>query len=176
MEETTNLPTVRQVGIRYGLIGGVISIIFFVIMNVAQVDITAWYWKWIGYIITAVLIFLAHKYYKENGNGFMPYGQGIGIGVWIGIISSIISSVFTYIYIKFIDSGFIEAIKEKSIADMEAKGMSDEQIEQAMKFVSMFTTAEAMFIMGIIFGIITAVIIALLVSIFTQKKNPEPTF
>ncbi|HEY9005144.1 DUF4199 domain-containing protein [Ohtaekwangia sp.] len=175
MEETTNLPTVRQAGIRYGLIGGVVSIAFFIIMNVTG-DVTAWYWKWIGYLITGVLIFLAHKYYKDNGNGYMAYGQGIGIGVWFGIISSAISSVFSYIYMKFIDSGFADAIKEKAISDMEAKNMSEEQIEQAMKFASMFMSPEAMFIMGLIFGIIGALIIALIVSIFTQKKNPEPTF
>jgi hypothetical protein len=176
MEETANLVTARQSGIRYGLIGGVVSIAIFIVMTVAQADITAWYWKWIGYLITGVLIFLAHKYYKENGTGFMSYGQGIGIGLWYGIISSAISSVFTYIYVKFIDAGFIEAIRQKSIEDMEAKGMQSEQIDQAMKFVDMFTTAEAMFLMGIIFGIIGAVIIALIVSIFTQKKHPEPTF
>jgi hypothetical protein len=176
MEGTANYPTVRQSGIRYGLISGVVSIVFFVIMNVAQIDMTAWYLKWIGYAITAVLIFLAHKYFKDNGDGFMAYPQGIGIAFWMGLISAVISSIFTYIYIKFIDSNFIEAIKNKSIEDMEAKGMSGDQIDQAMKFVEMFTNAEAMLIFGLIFGIIGAVIIGLIVSIFTQKKNPAPTF
>jgi hypothetical protein len=134
------------------------------------------YWNWISYFMTGVLVFLAHKYYKDNTSGFMSYGQGIGIAFWMGLISGVISSVFTYIYIKFVDSSFVEMIKEKQLADMEAKGMSEEQIDQAMKMASYFMTPEAMFLFGLIGGIVGTIIIALIVTIFTQKKAPEQAF
>jgi len=168
--------TTRSAGIRYGMIGGVISIAYFLILILAGVNMTSGYWNWIGYAITAGLIFMAHKYYKENGNGFMSYGQGIGISFWLGLISAAISSVFTYIYVKFIDSSFVEMIKEKQLEEMEGRGMSSEQIDQAMKFASMFTSPEAIFLFGLLGGIVVTIIIALLVTIFTQKKAPEPTF
>ena len=66
-------------------------------------------------IITIVIIFLAHKYYKDNGDGFMSYGQGIGIGFWIGLVSAVISSIFTYIYAKFIDPSFITTFVKKQL-------------------------------------------------------------
>jgi hypothetical protein len=56
---------------------------------------------------------------------------------------------------------------------MEKQGQSDEQIEAAMKFVEMFTTAEALLFWGLFFGILTLVVIALIISIFTQKPQPE---
>jgi hypothetical protein len=174
--ETPSLVTTRSTGIRFGLISGVIGVAFFLVLNVSGVNMTKGYWSWIGYCITAVIIFFAHKYYKENTNGFMKYSQGIGISVWMGIISGVISSVFTYIYVKFIDSGFIEMIKEKQMEEMESKGMSEEQMEQAMKIAGYFTTPEAMLLFGLIGGIIGTLIIGLIVTIFTQKKPPETAF
>ncbi|MEX1239117.1 MAG: DUF4199 domain-containing protein [Cyclobacteriaceae bacterium] len=173
---TTQRATVRSAGIRFGLIGAVISIAYFVILNVSGVDITRGFWSWFGYLITAVLIFFAHKYYKENGDGFMPYGQGIGVAFWLGLISGSISSIFSYLYIKFIDTAFIDMIKDKQIEAMQQQGLPDEQIDKALEISSMFMTAEAILIMGLIGGIIAAVIIGLIVTIFTQKKNPEPAF
>lgn len=173
---TTSSVTTRSVGTRFGLIGGVISIAYFLVLVVAGVNMAQGYWNWVGYIITAVLLFLAHKQYKENTDGFMSYGQGIGIAFWMGLVGSVISSIFTYIYVKFIDTSFTQMIHDAQVEAMEAKNMTEDQIEQAMKFASMFTTPEALLIMGLIFGIIGTIIIALIVTIFTQKKAPEQTF
>lgn len=173
---TTPGVTPRSAGIRFGLIAAVISVVYFLILSVAGLDRTNSVWSWIGYLITAAIIFLAHKYYKENGDGFMSYGQGVGMSLWIGLISGVIGSIFTYVYIKFVDTGFLEMIKEKQLEKMQAKGMSDEQIDQAMKFASMFTTPEAILIFAFIGSIIAAVIIGLIVTIFTQKKNPQGVF
>ena len=173
---TTQRVTVRSTGIRFGLIGAVISIAYFVILNVSGLDITRGFWSWFGYLITAFLIFFAHKYYKENGDGFMAYGQGIGIAFWLGLMSGVISSIFSYLYIKFIDTGFIEMIRNKQIEAMQQQGLPDEQIDKALEISSMFMTAEAIFVMGLFGSIIATIIIALIVTIFTQKKNPEPAF
>jgi hypothetical protein len=67
-------------------------------------------------------------------------------------------------------------IKEKQIEQFQENNMTDEQIDQAMQFSSMFMTPEAFFIFGILGGIISALLIGLLVTIFTQKKNPEPIY
>jgi len=164
--------TTRSAGIRYGLMMSVLSIAFFVIMQVAGLDMQGPI-GYLGWVITAVMLYLAHKYYKEEGDGFMTIGQGVGIGFWAGTVSSVISSVFTYIYIKFIDSGFLDAIRDKQIESMQERGMSDEQIEQAMKFASAFSTPEAIFAFGIIFGILGGIIIGLIVSFFTKNNNPD---
>jgi hypothetical protein len=138
----------------------------------AGVDMTGGV-RWVGYIIYIAMVILAHKYYKDNGSGYMAYGEGIGIAFWMALVGSTISSIFTYIYIKFVDAGFIEAIKDSQIQQMQERGMSDAQIDQAMSISSSFMTPEAFLIMGVVFGIIGIVITALLVTIFTQKKSPE---
>ena len=108
MEDNSIEPlTTRTVGIRYGMIFGVISIVYFLIFVLADLDMTQGIGRWGTSLISLVIVFLAHKYYKENGDGFMSYGQGIGIGFWIGLVASVASSIFTYIYLKFIDDSFI---------------------------------------------------------------------
>lgn len=173
-ESTTPSVTTKSAGIRYGLFMGVFSIAYFLILNTLGADITQGPASWGRYVYCAVFIFLAHKYFKDNGDGFMAYGQGMGISFWMGLISVAISSVFTYIYVKFIDTGFIQQVLDKTREQMEEKGtLSDEQIDQAMSMTAKFMTPEMMVIFGVIFGIIGTIIIGLIVSIFTQKKSPE---
>jgi hypothetical protein len=168
--------TTRSTGVRYGLIGAVVGIVYFLIITTLGMDMTQGAWRWLSYVISLVLLVLAHKYYKDNNGGYMAYGQGIGISFWYGLVSAGIGSVFTYFYVKFIDTGFIDMMKEKQLEQFEARGMSDEQIEQAMNFSAMFMTPEAILIFGIVFGIIGIIILGLIVAIFTQKKAPETAF
>lgn len=171
-EQDVTTVTTRSVGIRYGLILALISVVFFVIMNVAGLDMQGPV-SYLSYVFMIVIFYLAHKYYKENGDSYMSIGQGVGIAFWTGLISSLISSAFMYFYIKFIDSAFIENIKTKQIEKMQEQGMSDEQIDQAMQFAGAFMSPEAMVGFGIFGGIVGALILGVIVSLFTKNSNPD---
>src|SRR5262245_14600352 len=136
--------TTKSVGIRYGIIMGAISIVLFLVFVIVDIDTYLKLGRWISTVMGIVILVLAHLYYRHNGDGFMNYGQGIGIAFWCGMISSVIGSVFTYVYVKFIDQSMTQAIRDGAIRDMQEKGQSDEQIEMAMKFVDMFTNPEAL--------------------------------
>jgi hypothetical protein len=172
MESEVPSVTTRSAGIRFGLIAAVIGITLMVVFSMAKID-TNGPVGWATYLIYAALVFLAHKHFKENGDGFMSFGQGVGIGFWIGLISSLISAPFTYIYLKFVDSGMIDRALEKSQNDMIERGMDEAAIEQAMEISAPFMTAGSFAVVALIIGIIGYVIIGLVVSIFTQKRNPE---
>jgi hypothetical protein len=176
MEETEQVEkvTTRSAGVRYGVISGAIGIALFVIMTILSISMTEGPGRWVGLLITGVLIYFAHKYYKDNGDGYMTIGQGTGIGFWLALVSTAISSVFSYIYMKFIDASFIENAMDEARRKMEEEGnLSDEQIEQAMSITEKFMTPEIMLGTGLLFGTIIVVIIALIISLITQKKNPE---
>jgi hypothetical protein len=172
--EVPNLVTTRSVGVRYGLIMAVISVAYFMILNVAGVDMSEGPGRWGGIVFNIGVIVMAHKYFKDNnGSGFMSYGQGFGIGTWISLINCVIYSIFFYIYVKFIDGGFVTMMIEKQEQQFIDRGMSDEQVEQAMNMSKKFMTPEMMFGFGLIFGFIILLIVVALVTIFTQKKNPD---
>jgi len=170
--QTTSITT-RSAGIRYGVICAVVSIIYFVGLNVAGLE-QAKLAQAGNWLIGLVIVIMAHKYYKENGDGFMSYGQGLGIAFWIGLICAAITSLFTAIYVNLIDTEFVNRIRDKALADMEAKGTPEAQIDMAMKMVNYMTSPVALFIVGVVFTIIMMVVIGLIISIFTQKPRPEP--
>lgn len=171
MEEVQEAST-KSTSVKWGMINGLISIIFFVIVDFSgQAGNQSL--SWIGGVIFLVLLIFAHREFKNEGDGYMSFGQGLGIGTLIALISSLISSVFTFIYVSFINTNFIDAIRDKSIADMEESGQSQAQIDQAMPFVEMFTSPAALLIMGILMGVLFGFIISLIVTIFTKNQDPE---
>lgn len=166
----------RAVGIRYGLILAAVSVIFFLLAAALSLNTTQGPARWVSLIFMTVVFFLGQKYYKENGDGYMTYGQGMGIGFWASLISSLISSVFTYIYVKFIDPSWLETIKEMQVEQLQEQGMSDEQIEMSMGMMEKLSTPEMIFIFGIIGGVFLGVILSLVITIFTQKNNSNTPF
>lgn len=168
--------SVRSVGIRYGLILAAVSVIFFLLASMLSLNTTEGPARWVSLVFMTVIFILGHKYYKENGDGFMSYGQGMGIGFWASLLSSVISSAFTYVYVKFIDTSWMETIKEMQLEQMEKQGLSDEQIEMSMSMMERFSTPEMIFIFGIIGGVFLGVILSLIITIFTQKNNSSAPF
>jgi len=166
--------TTRSTGIRYGLISGVIGIAIFMILTILSISMTDGPGRWVGLLVTGVIIYLAHKYFKDNGDGYMTIGEGTGIGFWLALISTSISSVFTYIYMKFVDPSLVQTMLDQTREKMEEQGnLSDDQIDQAMNMTAKFMTPEIMLGMGLVMGTIIIVIVALLISLITQKKNPD---
>ena len=169
MEENA---TVKGVSMKFGLINGLIGIVLFTILDFAGMAQDN-YGQWIGVIILIVLMYYAHQEFKKNGDGYMSYGQGLGIGTLMSLIGSLLSSAYMYLYITFINDQFVKGIREKAIMDMEKKGMSDAEIDQAMKFAEMFMSPVAMVIFGILGGVFFGFIISLIVSAITKKSSPE---
>ena len=97
-----NKVTVSQIGLRYGLITGLVLIVFGLILQMTGLATNTWISS-ISYVILIIAIVLAHNAFKEGGDGFMSIGQGIGIGTLASVVAGTLSSIFSYIYIKFID-------------------------------------------------------------------------
>ncbi|MEQ8473681.1 MAG: DUF4199 domain-containing protein [Marinoscillum sp.] len=175
MEETSDV-SMKSVAIKYGVIAGLIGIIFFVIQDFAGLAGNpdfSWIGMVISIVITAVIITLAQKEYKKNGDQYMNYGEGLGLGTLLSLFSGIISSIFVYIYVSFINPEFVENIRQQQIVAMEEQGMSDAQIEQGMKMAENFSGPTAMFIFGLLGAVFFGFVVSLVVSAFIKKTRPE---
>ncbi len=164
--------TIRQVSIKFGLILTVISIAFFIVVDmIGQVGNQAL--QWVGLIFSVTCIVLAHVEFKRANDSYMSFGEGFRIGFFITAISAVVSSVFTYLYVSFINTEFSEILKDKQIRDMEARGMSEAEIDQAMQFAGWFTTPEAILILGLFFALLFGIIQALIISAITKNARLE---
>jgi len=170
MEETE--VSSKQISIKYGLISGLIGITFFVVQNLIGQGMNQSL-SYVGLLILAVIIYLAHKAFKEEGDGYMNYGKGLGIGTLISLVSSVVSGIFMFIYVSYINSGYIQQLMDKTREDMENQGQSDEIIDQSMEFMAMIFSPIALPIIGIISTVFMGFIISLVVSAITQNKPPE---
>ncbi len=166
MENTQS--SVSQVSIKYGIILGVVFIVFSLLLFMSGNFGNQWLGA-VQYLFLIAGIVFAHNDFKRNGDGFMSYGQGLGIGTLTTLVSAVFSSIFTYIYMAFIDTNILEEMKEAQILELESQGMSDAQIEQALGFM----TPGVIIVIAILFFVFIGFILSLIISAFTKNNNPE---
>ena len=173
MENTsTSAVTPTSVGIRYGVLIGIASIIFSMVLFMTNADQSPA--RWLGLIIIIGGIYLAHGFFKRNNAGFMSYGQGLGIGVIVSAVAGLLSGIFNYIYVSFIDPTYMERIMEATRAKMEEGGnMSDEQIDQAIAMSQKFSSGPISILFAILGSILIGLILSLIISAITKHSRPE---
>ena len=165
--------TISQVGLKNGLILGLVFIIYGMIIQFLNLDLkTMQYLGYLNFVILIVFVVLAQKAFKEGGDGFMSVGQGLGIGMLVTIIGSVISSIFSFIYLKFIDDSMIQKTLDYTVEEMEKRGLDDATIEQSMSFTEKIMTPEILPIITVIQMAFIGFILVLIVSLFTKKTNP----
>lgn len=172
MEEENEKITVKEVAIKWGLILGIISIVLFLAIYFGGMMGDSWP-SWISALISAGIIFMAHKEFKDQGDGYMSYGKGLGLGTLVSLISGVISSIFAYVYMKFINVDYVTELVDITRFKMEDEGQSEDQIDIAMGFVEKMMTPEIMFGMGLIAAVFFGFIISLIVSAITKNNDPS---
>ncbi len=175
MEPTTNVVvTPAAVGLRYGLLTGLVSIIFSFGLYALHLEQNS-YLRFITTVVLILGIVLAQREYKQLNGGFMSYGEGLTIGALASVVVGVLSAAFVYVYTTFIDPETLTRAMDKARADMEAKGtMSDAQIDQAMAFSAKFTSGPLLLVFVILGTLFMGFLVSLLTSAFV--KNPKPEF
>lgn len=173
MDNTATPTTASAVGIRYGILTGLVSIILSFVLNTAGLEQSPA--KWLSLLVLAGGIYLANNHFKQQHGGFIGYGQGLSVGAILSLVAGVLNGIFSYVYVTYIDPEFIARIMDKTRADMEARGgMTDAQIDQAMVWTTKFMSGPMMLGTAILGTLITGFLIALIVSAVT--KNPRPEF
>ncbi len=132
-------------GMRWGLITGLLGIIMTLLLYVANLYLSNMR-SWFVLLVIIVGVILGLRSFKEQNN-FMTYGQGLGVGIVIGLFSSILAAGFTYALYIFIDPDLMENSKLWAEEKMFARGLGEDQIEQAMKLSEPYMS-EAIFAFG----------------------------
>jgi hypothetical protein len=170
-ENQANTPTVRTVGLKFGAVSALVGIVFFLILTLSGQNAFDNKWGWVSMVFSIVILVLAHRNFKSEGDGFMSYSQGVGIGFWMALVGVVVGAIFTYVYSNIIDPATMDTFYENQYEQMQKNGMSDDQIDVAVSW-----TKKLFWWIYLFFGIFFGLIIALIVTIFTQKKSPEQTF
>ncbi len=170
MEENkeTNAITTRSVGLTFGLYSGAVSVAVFLIVSLLGMNPFGGGLNYIGMVAAIVLLVLAQKKFKDEGDGYMSYGQGFGIGFWSSLVSVTLSMGVTYVYINFVDYGPMQMFLDEQLLKMQESGTPESSIEVAQDW-----TKRLFWVFGAIGGYIGSLVIVMIVTIFTQKKNAQ---
>lgn len=165
-------PSTARIALKWGIISAIISVLFAIILYTFDLWKTWWVSLLIGLAMTVIILVLASKEFKSLNQGFMTFGEGLGISMLVITVSSLISNAFNQLYVNVID----ESIKGK-IADFQEEmyikqGLSEEQIDMAMQQAERFSSPGMQFLFGMLGALLMGFIIALIVSAIMKKNRP----
>jgi hypothetical protein len=159
-------------GVKYGVITALLIFVYSVFLQLTGLARVAAL-NWILYVILIVGIILGHYSYKANGDGYMTYGQGVGIGLVISFVTGLFTGALTYVYIRFVDDTVLENMIEQQILLLEDRGLRDAEIEQFQRLAEVWMSAEAVFFYTLFVVLIFGLIFSLVTSAITKKTNPD---
>jgi Protein of unknown function (DUF4199) len=166
-----NQTTTTRTALKWGVILGVVFIVYNVVIWVSG-QIGNQTFTYLTYPILAAGIYFAMKEFREENQGFMSYGQGLGLGTMQSAVIGIISGLFSFAYMKFIDTSLPDQMMKIAQREMEKKGTPDDQIEQAMEMTKMFMTPGALFAFTVLGMVFLGFVFSLIISAILKKEKP----
>ncbi|SNR64782.1 MULTISPECIES: DUF4199 domain-containing protein [Hymenobacter] len=172
MTSTTTSVSPTTVGLRYGLITGlVITAVSF--LQLALISDPETPLRWLSGVVLGVGIVLAHKRFKQLNGGFMSYGEGLGIGAVLAAVAGLLSSFFSFLYLKFVDPDYMNRVMELTRSRLEDRGMEGAQVDQAIASIAKYSTGPISIVFGALGALLLGFFLTLAISAFTKHTRPE---
>ncbi|MDB6113291.1 MAG: hypothetical protein JWQ62_236 [Lacunisphaera sp.] len=135
---------------------------------------TGQYFQWVPLVITIVVLWLGIKAVREENEGkYLTYGQGVGAGTLISLFSGLMSGVYAYIHFKFVNPNFFDYQLTLMRDKWAAKGLSENQMEQAENMMRKFSGPGVYAITTPIIVVCIGVIISLILAAILKRNPPE---
>ena len=165
--------TTRKAGSLYGLYYGAFLVVFSFILYSTKLDgnlllnLTGW-----GIFIGVMV--MAMRKFKEGNEGYMSFGQGMGVGFFYTLITGIISSIFDIFYLTVVNPQELQDQLDQSMAILESNpNITDEQLETSAELAQTLSHPIILFFIALFGAFIIGIIIALIVAAVIKKDNPE---
>ena len=161
--------------IRYGLIGGLIFIVYGILVN-----LTGFGWPSSGLfqmllsllivivLYVGLLFFAIRQHRDEDLGGYISLGRSVLVGIVVAVIAGVLSSVFNYLYTTVVDPDLLPRMIAELEEFMEDMGAPEEQIEK--QIAGMTPTKQLM--QNIIYAPIMGGIVSLIIGAIVKKAPP----
>jgi hypothetical protein len=128
--------------------------------------------KWIGTLFFIGFMLLTQKECRDVNGGYLTFGEGFKAGFLYAIFSGIVLTIFTYLYFTVLSPEMVDKILAVTQAQLEAKNMSQEQIEQGMSFTRKIVNPTVLTISAAVSAVVMGAIIALIGAAIFKKDRP----
>ena len=167
-----------EVGLTYGLISGLASVIFSLVLYLGGVKWFVHPIAYAGFVIPVVIAVLAGLKQKKLGEGYLDFAAALKVVFTTFVIGTVISTLFSYVLFNYIDVPFREALTqetaEKAQQMMQNFGANQEQIDKATEDMmkgNNYSFSKQM--LGAAFFCIFWFVISLIIAAIIKKKKPE---
>jgi len=172
MEKTQ--PSMMKSALNFGAILGLVLMIISLITYVFEMYEANQWLSWVSIGILAAGIYIGTKNYRDKvKGGYIAYSNALGYGTLIALFAGIITSAFTFIYLGYIDDGFLSYTLTAQEDQMYESGMPEDQIEMSMKYTKMFMKPAALGLMGIFMNTFLGFIISLIIAAILKKEPKD---
>ncbi len=165
----------KKIMINYGVILGLISVVFGVIGYVMDSYLEPnWTLSIIGFIIFIIIVVIGQKSFRKENSGYLSLGQAIKIGLGIALISSLFSVIWQLVLSNVLVTDFAEQaleLQRQAIID-SGRDFTPEQMEQSLEFSKNFSKPYITIPLQIIGGLFFGFIISLISGLVLKKENP----
>ena len=170
--ENQQTPT-KKIALNYGMYLAGLSILLHVTLFAMGKHLEQdWKVTVLGIAITAALIWLGIKKYKEANGGLLTLGQGLKTGISIALISAVIYIIYTLLFLNVIAPDTMEQGLEIARQKLEQNpNMSNEQIDAAIDMQKKFQSPGILAAVMLIFSLFIGFVISLIASLVMQKKE-----
>lgn len=164
--------SIKPIAYSFGVYLGLINIVILVIMYVGDIQ-KSWTISILSIILTIAIFIYGIKAYKQKNNSFLSLGEALKVGLAIAVIGGVISAVYSYIHYSYIYPEFIQITLDQAKTQMldASPNMTEEQMDQALKMTSMFTTPLFFSLMSIIGSLFFGLIISLIGGLIMKKEQ-----
>jgi hypothetical protein len=173
METTSPWPSALRYGLILAFVQIIINLVFYIINpETAQNSMSVLGVTQMLLVAVLSIYLLYHGTIKrrdEDLGGTITYNKSLGFMLRMALPAAFVVSVYTFIFLKYINSDMMEKAMEIQAQEMYNKGMSEEQIDQAMGMAKKMTSPAAVTVMSMFGSMIIFFIYALIASIFTKK-------
>ncbi|MCK5774543.1 MAG: DUF4199 domain-containing protein [Bacteroidales bacterium] len=129
------------------------------------------YLGWFSYAIVAFGFYYFTVNYRDNvKGGHISYGEGFIFMFFMSIVYSFGFGIYYYLFLTFIDPEMTDKMMVMVEQEYYNQGLTEEQIEAALGFVSYMFKPWLLSLMAVFGGLISGVITSLVIAIFTKKE------
>lgn len=176
MENTVAKASAIQIGLRFGVLIGLVGIVASFLVQQAKVSflLYAIVLGTLSLLIAVVGIVLAHRAFKQANGGLMSFQQGVLIAVVAFVISSLLTTLYNHLYLNYIDTEFVARMKEQLTDFMERNNAPQAKIDEGIsKFDEMNPPLAKGLLKGLGSGAIGGLLLGAIVSAFTKRKPAD---
>jgi hypothetical protein len=126
----------------------------------------------IHFSLATICVLLPINLYKNSNANQLTIANALKIGLFVGLIGGIIYAVYAYMHFEFINPEFLTEKMAQTKAELETQNteLTQEQMNQALKFAEIFVSPIVISITGFIGALLETFITALVIGLIKRSN------